>query len=100
MIGVASIATGYYFNHRFVADYRTGGYPFWGLGSWQQFVRLGYTNPAAASTASLFTSCTFAYTTWPPSSGSAATGQCIRQPTAIAERTRRPLVQRPFLRQG
>jgi Terpene cyclase DEP1 len=50
VIGVASIALGYYFNHQFVAQYAVeGGNPFWGPGSWQQFIQLGYVNPSAAS---------------------------------------------------
>lgn len=50
VVGVASIALGYYFNHQFVADYAVeGGNPIWGPGSWQQFIQLGYVNSAAAS---------------------------------------------------
>ena len=50
VVGVASIALGYYFNHQFVAQYAVeGGNPLWGPGSWQQFIVLGYANPAAAS---------------------------------------------------
>jgi Terpene cyclase DEP1 len=56
VVGVASIALGYYFNHRFVADYAVpGGNPFWGPGSWQQFIALGYANPAAASASQDYT---------------------------------------------
>jgi hypothetical protein len=50
VVGVASIALGYYFNHQFVETYAVpGGNPFWGPGSWQQFIQLGYVNPSAAS---------------------------------------------------
>lgn len=50
VIGVASIALGYYFNHQFVVDYAgPGTNPIWGPGSWQQFIQLGYVNSAAAS---------------------------------------------------
>ena len=50
VIGVASIVLGYYFNHQFVAEYAVpGGNVFWGPGSWQQFIQLGYVNSAAAS---------------------------------------------------
>ncbi len=56
VIGVASIALGYYFNHQFVAQYAVeGGNPFWGPGSWQQFIALGYTNPAASSASQDYT---------------------------------------------
>lgn len=56
VIGIASIALGYYFNHRFVASYAVeGGNPIWGPGSWQQFIMLGYANPAAASASQDYT---------------------------------------------
>ena len=56
VVGVASIALGYYFNHQFVAQYAVpGGNPFWGPGSWQQFIALGYVNPAAASASQDYT---------------------------------------------
>lgn len=56
VVGVASIALGYYFNHRFVAQYAVpDGNPFWGPGSWQQFIALGYVNPAAASASQDYT---------------------------------------------
>jgi hypothetical protein len=56
VIGVASIALGYYFNHQFVAQYAVeGGNPIWGPGSWQQFIALGYANPAAASASQDYT---------------------------------------------
>ena len=56
VIGVASIALGYYFNHQFVASYAVdGGNPIWGPGSWQQFIVLGYANPAAASASQDYT---------------------------------------------
>ena len=56
VIGIASIALGYYFNHQFVTQYAVpGGNPIWGQGSWQQFIALGYTNPAAASASQDYT---------------------------------------------
>lgn len=56
VVGVASIALGYYFNHQFVAAYAVeGGNPIWGPGSWQQFIVLGYENPAAASASQDYT---------------------------------------------
>lgn len=55
-IGIASVALGYYFNHQFVAQYAVpGGNPIWGPGSWQQFIVLGYDNPAAASASQDYT---------------------------------------------
>ncbi len=56
VVGVASVALGYYFNQRFVATYAVeGGNPIWGPGSWQQFIVLGYANPAAASASQDYT---------------------------------------------
>jgi hypothetical protein len=56
VVGIASIALGYYFNHRFVQDYSTpSSNPIWGPGSWQQFIALGYVNPAAASASQDYT---------------------------------------------
>jgi hypothetical protein len=56
VIGVASIGLGYYFNHQFVDQYAVeGGNPIWGPGSWQQFIQLGYANPAAASASQDYT---------------------------------------------
>jgi hypothetical protein len=55
-IGIASIGLGYYFNHQFVDQYAVpGGNPIWGPGSWQQFIALGYVNPAAASASQDYT---------------------------------------------
>ena len=55
-VGIASIALGYYFNAQFVAEYAiVSGNPFWGPGSWQQFIQLGYVNPAAASVSQDYT---------------------------------------------
>ena len=51
VVGVASIALGYYFNYQFVQDYRpaSGGNAVWGPGSWQDFIVKIFDNPAAAS---------------------------------------------------
>lgn len=55
-IGIASVALGYYFNHQFVDQYATAdGNPIWGPGSWQQFIELGYDNPAASSASQDYT---------------------------------------------
>jgi drug/metabolite transporter (DMT)-like permease len=55
--GVASVVIGYYFNIRFIGEYAPRGShnPFWGPGSWAEFMRLGYVNPAAASASEDYT---------------------------------------------
>jgi drug/metabolite transporter (DMT)-like permease len=56
VVGVASIALGYYFNFQFVQEYSTpDSNPIWGPGSWQQFIALGYVNPAAGSASQDYT---------------------------------------------
>jgi len=56
VVGLASIALGYYFNYHFVQDYSTPSTnPIWGPGSWQQFIALGYDNPAASSASQDYT---------------------------------------------
>lgn len=56
LVGLASIPMCWYFNMRFVADYaQPGGNPIWGPGSWQEFIALGYTNPAAGSASADYT---------------------------------------------
>jgi len=48
--GVASVVIGWYFNIRFVRDYSHGhSNPIWGDGSWAQYIKLMYANPAAGS---------------------------------------------------
>ncbi|WP_343710470.1 DUF2834 domain-containing protein [Mycobacterium sp.] len=50
VVGVASVAAGWYFNVRFVHQYANGNpNPFWGPGSWADYIRLMFTNPAASS---------------------------------------------------
>lgn len=50
LIGVVSIVLGWYFNIRFVREYGTAsGNPIWGPGSWTDYIRLMFTNPAASS---------------------------------------------------
>ena len=50
VVGIASIALGWYFNIRFVRDYSTGSdNAIWGPGSWSDYIRLMFTNPAASS---------------------------------------------------
>ena len=54
--GIAATVIGYYFNHQFVADYAVaGGNLFSGPASYQNFVALGYANPAAASASQDYT---------------------------------------------
>ncbi|WP_163753133.1 DUF2834 domain-containing protein [Mycobacterium botniense] len=49
-VGIASIVLGWYFNICFVRDYSSGdGNPIWGPGSWSDYIRLLFTNPAASS---------------------------------------------------
>jgi len=50
LTGLLIIPVCYYFNEQFVVQYKTGAdNPLWGPGSWADFIRLGYTNPAASS---------------------------------------------------
>lgn len=50
VIGIASIALGYYFNTKFVMDYQPpDGNPITGPGSWSDYIRLMFVNPAASS---------------------------------------------------
>lgn len=50
LAGVASVLIGWYFNVRFVMQYAHGhANPFWGDGSWAQYIRLMFVNPAASS---------------------------------------------------
>lgn len=56
VIGVASIPLCWYFNYRFVVEYGAGSTnPFVGPGSWTEFVKLGYANPAASSASADYT---------------------------------------------
>jgi hypothetical protein len=48
--GVVSVVLGWYFNVRFVRDYAHGHTnPIWGDGSWAQYIKLMYANPASSS---------------------------------------------------
>ena len=50
LAGVASVLVGWYFNVRFVMQYAHGQHnPIWGDGSWAQYIKLMYANPAASS---------------------------------------------------
>jgi hypothetical protein len=49
-VGVASVILGWSFNIRFVRDYAHGHTnPIWGDGSWAQYIKLMYANPASSS---------------------------------------------------
>jgi hypothetical protein len=55
-VGIASIALGWYFNIRFVQEYAHGSTnPIWGPGSWADYIRLMFTNPAAGSASQDYT---------------------------------------------
>lgn len=46
----------WYHNIQFVNEYASAASnPFWGPGSWQEFIALGYTNPAASSASADYT---------------------------------------------
>ena len=50
IVGVASVVLGWYFNIRFVRDYSHGHTnPIWGDGSWAQYIKLMFANPASSS---------------------------------------------------
>ena len=50
--GAASVVLGWYFNIRFVQEKGPGTFffnPLWGDGSWAQYIKLMFANPAASS---------------------------------------------------
>jgi len=52
VVGIASVALGWWFNVRFVTEYGPGTAlfnPLWGDGSWAQYMQLMFVNPAAGS---------------------------------------------------
>jgi hypothetical protein len=56
VVGIASVALGWYFNIRFVQEYAHGSTnPIWGPGSWADYIRLMFTNPAAGSASQDYT---------------------------------------------
>lgn len=56
VIGIASVIVGWYFNIRFVAQYSRGSTnPIWGPGSWADYIRLMFVNPAASSASQDYT---------------------------------------------
>lgn len=57
VIGIGSVALGWFFNVTFVVD-NTNGWvnnPIWGDGSWAQYMELMFDNPAASSAGGDFT---------------------------------------------
>jgi hypothetical protein len=56
VVGIASVALGWYFNVHFVQQYAQGSTnPIWGPGSWADYIRLMFTNPAASSASQDYT---------------------------------------------
>ncbi|MBI3224721.1 MAG: DUF2834 domain-containing protein [Mycolicibacterium cosmeticum] len=56
VVGIAGTVLGYYFNYRYMVEFATpSSNPIWGPGSWQEFIKLGYTNPAASSASQDYT---------------------------------------------
>jgi Protein of unknown function DUF2834 len=55
--GIAATVLGYYFNVRYINDYAHSAVhnPIWGPGSWAEFIRLGYVNPAASNASEDYT---------------------------------------------
>ncbi|OBH48784.1 hypothetical protein A5687_15350 [Mycobacterium mantenii] len=56
-VGIASVALGWYFNVTFVQEYAHGSTnPLWGEhGSWVEYIKLMFTNPAASSASQDYT---------------------------------------------
>jgi len=56
VVGVASVVLGWWFNIHFVQQYAHGSTnPIWGPGSWSDYIRLMFTNPAASSASQDYT---------------------------------------------
>jgi hypothetical protein len=56
VVGIASVALGWYFNIHFVQEYAKGSTnPIWGHGSWAEYIQLMFTNPAASSASQDYT---------------------------------------------
>jgi hypothetical protein len=57
VVGIASVALGWYFNITYVSEYAHGSTnPLWGEhGSWAEYIRLMFTNPAADSASQDYT---------------------------------------------
>jgi hypothetical protein len=57
VVGIASVALGWYFNVTYVQEYAHGSTnPLWGEhGSWLEYIKLMFTNPAASSASQDYT---------------------------------------------
>jgi Terpene cyclase DEP1 len=56
IVGIASVALGWYFNVRFVLQYSGGGAnPIWGPGSWADYVKQMFVNSASSSASQDYT---------------------------------------------
>ncbi|MCV7377107.1 hypothetical protein BST11_13460 [Mycobacterium alsense] len=56
VVGIASVVLGWWFNIHFVQQYAQGSTnPIWGPGSWSDYIRLMFTNPAASSASQDYT---------------------------------------------
>jgi hypothetical protein len=56
VVGIASVVLGWWFNIHFVQQYAHGSTnPIWGPGSWADYIRLMFTNPAASSASQDYT---------------------------------------------
>jgi hypothetical protein len=56
LVGIASVVLGWWFNVHFVQQYANGSTnPIWGPGSWSDYIRLMFTNPAASSASQDYT---------------------------------------------
>ncbi|MCV7429693.1 DUF2834 domain-containing protein [Mycobacterium montefiorense] len=57
VVGIASVALGWYFNITYVEEYSHGSTnPLWGEhGSWAEYIKLMFTNPAASSASQDYT---------------------------------------------
>ncbi|MGE2816294.1 DUF2834 domain-containing protein [Mycobacterium heidelbergense] len=58
VVGIASVGLGWYFNITYVEEYSHGGStnPLWGEhGSWVEYMKLMFTNPAASSASQDYT---------------------------------------------
>jgi hypothetical protein len=56
IVGIASVLLGWWFNIHFVQQYTHGSTnPIWGPGSWSDYIRLMFTNPAASSASQDYT---------------------------------------------
>jgi hypothetical protein len=56
VVGLTAIPLCWYFNIRYINEYAHGVVhnPFWGPGSWAEFIRLGYATPPAGSNSNDF----------------------------------------------